>query len=93
MNPASTVTTKFKNFIFADNGRSITFRIGGHSSEKTSYLYDSYFTAVARPTCKKCYGTGLTDCTNTHGIRMLTTGSNGENLPDKFGTGYDVVCK
>jgi len=31
ISPANTVTTKYKNFIFADNIRSITFRIGGSS--------------------------------------------------------------
>ena len=93
MNPAPTITTKFKNFIFADNGRSITFRIGGHSDEKTAYMYDSYFAGIARPNCPKCYGATTNDCTGNHAIRMLTTGSNGESLPGKFGHGFDVVCK
>jgi hypothetical protein len=77
MNPPSTVTTKFKNFIFADNLRSITIRIGGDSDEKTGYLYDSYITAIARPNCTKCYGTNANDCSGNHAVRMLTIGSNG----------------
>jgi len=77
MNPPSTVTTKFKNFIFADNLRSITIRIGGDSDEKTGYLYDSYITAIARPNCTKCYGTNANDCSGNHAVRMLTVGSNG----------------
>lgn len=93
MNPAGTSITKFKNFIFADNGRSITFRIAGNAEEKTAYMYDSYITAIARPNCTKCYGTNATSCSGNHGVRMLTTAVNGENLPDKFGFGYDVVCK
>ena len=31
-NPPNTIATKFKNFILADNGRSMTIRIGGSSS-------------------------------------------------------------
>jgi len=81
MNPAGTVTTKFLNFILADNDRSLTFRIGGSSDEKTAYLNDSYITGIARPNCSKCYGIGVNDCSNMHGIRMLTTGTNGEHLP------------
>jgi hypothetical protein len=92
-NPPNTVTVKFKDFILADNGRSMTIRIGGSSSEKTGYLHDSYITAISRPTCTKCYGETATKCIGNHAIRMLTTGINGEKLPDKFGAGFDVVCK
>ena len=77
MCPADTVTTMFKNFIMADNGRGLTFRIGGSSDDKTSYLNDSYITAMARPNCSQCYGPTATDCVGNHGIRMLTTGKNG----------------
>jgi hypothetical protein len=76
-NPADTLTIKFKNFIMADNIRSMTIRIGGSSSDKTGYVNESYFTPVSRPTCVKCYGDGATTCSGTHGIRMLTTGTNG----------------
>jgi hypothetical protein len=76
-NPPDTVTVKFKNFILADNVRSMTIRIGGASDEKYGYVYDSYITAIARPTCTKCYGTGATPCVGSHGVRMLTTGTNG----------------
>ena len=93
MCPVDTVTTKFKNFILADNGRGLTFRIGGSSDDKTAYLYDSYITALARPNCSQCYGITASNCVGNHGIRMLTTGRNGEHLPLKFGHGFDVVCK
>ena len=62
----------------ADNGRSITIRIGGLSQDKTGYLLDSYITAIARPTCGKCYKDTATICTGNHGMRMLAPGSNGE---------------
>lgn len=74
MNPPSTVTTKFKNFILADNGRSLTFRIGGTSNDKTAYMNDSFITAIARPGCVQCYGETKNDCTGNHGIRMLALG-------------------
>ena len=77
MNPPSTVTTKFKNFILADNIRSLTIRIGGSSDEKTGYIYESYISAIARPTCTKCYGPTANDCSGNHGVRMLAIGSNG----------------
>jgi hypothetical protein len=77
LNPASTVTTKFKNFILADNVRGMTIRIGGTSDEKVAYVNDSYITAIARPNCTKCYGTYANQCTGNHGVRMLTTGANG----------------
>lgn len=28
-----------------------------------------------------------------HAVRMLAVTVNGESLPDKFGGGYDVICK
>lgn len=77
----------------ADNERSITFRIGGRAEEKTAYLEDSYIAGVSRLNCPKCYAINKTDCSGLHGVRMLTTGLNGELLPDKFGHGFDVVCK
>jgi hypothetical protein len=93
MNPPGAVTTRFKHFILADNGRGLTFRIGGNSDDKTAFLNDSYITAMARPNCTQCYGASATDCTGNHGVRMLTTGSNGELLPKKFSHSFDVVCK
>jgi hypothetical protein len=66
--------------------------LGGDSPDKTGYLNDSYITAIARPNCTNCYGTGRSDCIGNHGMRMITTGANGEELPNKFGAGYDVVC-
>ncbi len=77
MNPVGVITLKFKNFIMADNGRSMTIRMGGTSDEKTAYLYDSYITGIARPNCPKCYGETKNVCSGNHAIRMLTTGANG----------------
>lgn len=77
----------------ADNVRSMTIRMGGSMTQKAAFVYDSYITGIARPSCPKCYGTTTTLCSGNHGIRLLTTAINGENLPDKFGHGYDVVCK
>lgn len=84
----------FSNFIMADNRRSITLKFGGleGSSNHSGYLYNSYITALSRPNCLECYGPTATDCTDTQGIRMLTVTANGEVLPKKFGTGYDVIC-
>jgi len=56
-------------------------------------LNDSYITGIARPNCAKCYGLETNNCSDMHGVRMLTTGTNGEMLPGKFGHGFDVVCK
>lgn len=77
MNPPNTITTMFKNFIFADNNRSATLRIGGDSKEKVGYIYDSYFSAISRPDCPKCYAGDINYCSKAHAIRMLSTGSNG----------------
>lgn len=74
MNPPSAVITKFKNFILADNGRSLTFRIGGNSNDKTAYLNDSFISVVARPNCANCYGDKKNDCKDNYAIRMLSTG-------------------
>ena len=93
--PPSITTTKFDHFIMADNERSITLKIGASEggSDHTAYLYNSYITALSRPNCTQCYGDSRTICSNTVGIRMLTASANGEVLPAKHGTGFDVVCK
>jgi hypothetical protein len=84
---------RFSNFIMADNRRAISLRIGGGSSKKTAWLNDSYITAISRPDCAECYGSAATHCVNNRGIRMLAIGSNSESLPDKFGPGFDVICR
>lgn len=92
MNPI-TSESQFKNFIMTDNIMSVILRIGGSSTVKTSFLNDSYIAAISRPDCTKCYEEGATTCTDLKGIQLLTVGSNSESLPDKFGLGFDVICK
>jgi hypothetical protein len=77
MNPPGIWTIKHKNFILADNMRSLTMRIGGDSDTKTAFLYDSFISAIARPNCPKCYGPEATDCSGNQGVRMVAVGSNG----------------
>jgi hypothetical protein len=71
----------------------MTIRIGGNIPDKTGYVYDSYITAIARPNCVKCYGEISNPCKENYGVRLMTTGLNTETMPDKFGAGFDVVCK
>ena len=79
----------------ADNGRGVTLKNGASegTSSHSAYLYNSYITAVSRPNCAECYGPGATDCSSNLGMRMYTVSNNGEHLPGKFGTNFDVICK
>ena len=93
---SGTKELSFKNFIMADCGRAVTLRfgLGGRkNSDMTAYFSDSFITAISRPECSECYGSGAIDCTDNQAVRMLAVTVNGEALPDKFGTGYDVICK
>ncbi len=54
--PLNGYVSKFKNFLFADNTRAMTIRLGGDIPDKTGYVYDSYISAISRPSCTKCYG-------------------------------------
>jgi len=67
---------RLANMIMADNGRAITIRNGGTSDNKVAYLKSSYITAVSRPSCSNCYGTGKIDCSGNHAVRMMAIGSN-----------------
>ena len=86
---------KFDHFIMADNRRGVTLKHGasegGH--DHSAYLYNSYITAISRPSCAECYGSSATKCTWGTGMRMFTASANGEVLPAKFGSSFDVVCK
>ena len=69
-----------KNFMMADCGRAVTLRFGlggRRNSDMTGYFEDSYITAISRPTCSECYGSGATDCTGNHAVRMLAVTVNG----------------
>ena len=97
---ASSVSTKelmFDNFIIADSGRGATLRFGHggrrNNEDFTGHLKNSYITAISRPSCTQCYGTGAIDCTDNFALRLLAVTVNGESLPDKFGNGFDVICK
>ena len=92
INPAVS-ELRFSNFIMADNQRALSLRVGGGSKKKTLWLNDSYIAAISRPDCAECYGPSATVCTNNRGIRMMAIGSNSESLPDKFGPGFDVICR
>jgi hypothetical protein len=85
----------FDHFIMADNIRSISLKHGDGEgrTNHTAYLYNSYVTAVSRPTCAECYGPTATTCSDTHGMRMYVPSANGEQTPKKFNSGFDVICK
>ena len=59
----------------------------------TAYLSYSYVTPVSRPNCPYCYGNNAINCVNNIGFRMYTASNNGEVMPGKFGSGFDVICK
>ena len=96
---ASSTGTKqleFKHFMIADSGRGATLRfgLGGRKQrDMTAKFDDSFITAISRPDCPNCYGPGKIMCDGNSGIRMLAVTVNGESMPDKFGAGYDVICK
>lgn len=79
----------------ADNGRGATLKVGASEGKNnhTAYFSNSYITPVSRPNCSYCYGSGATSCVNNIGLRMFTASANGEVMPGKFGSGFDVVCK
>lgn len=93
--PVGTNTLVFKNFIMVDNQRGATLKFGGPEggSNHTGIFTNSYISAVSRPNCTQCYGSGAINCDNNIGLRLLTASSNGESLPHKFGPGFDVICK
>lgn len=93
--PPGIQTIVFDHFMMADNGRSVTLKLGANEggNNHTAFLQNSFITALSRPACDFCYGPSATDCTNTIGVRMLTASANGEVMPAKYGTGFDVVCK
>jgi hypothetical protein len=86
---------RLDHFIMADNVRGITLKHGASEggSDHTASLFNSYVTAISRPTCDYCYGSSATICTDVHGMRLFTASANGEVMPAKFGHGFDVICK
>jgi len=93
--PMGVTTLILNHFLMVDNGRSVTLKFGDSEgrTNHTAYLYNSYISAVSRPTCAECYGPTATLCSGIHGMRMLVPSANGESTPKKFNSGFDVVCK
>ena len=91
----STTSIVYEHFIMADNGRGVTLKHGDveGNANHTAYFSNSYITPLSRPNCLECYGTSATRCVNNIGLRMYTPSANGEVMPGKFGTNFDVVCK
>lgn len=93
--PISTTSMIYKNFVMVDNQRGATLKFGHGegTSNHTGILTNSYISAVSRPSCTYCYGDAAIPCSSSIGLRMLTVSANGESLPNKFGPGFDVICK
>lgn len=83
----------YQNFMVADCLRGATLRFGLEGADRTAEFKNSYITAISRPTCTSCYGETAIKCSGGQGIRMLAITVNGEAMPDKFGSGFDVICK
>lgn len=83
----------YKNFMITDCERAVTLRFGKEGDDRTAYFRDSYIAQISRPSCTDCYGSSTIDCSSNFGLQMLAVTVNGESLPDKFGTGFDVICK
>ena len=94
--PPSIEHLKYSKFIMAENGRSVTLKIGasegGHNH--VAQFNTSYIAAIARPTCSDCYSGSLGNrCSEGQGVRLFSASANGEVMPKKFGGGFDVICK
>ena len=79
--------------MIADSGRGVSLRFGGEGDDKTAFLKNSFITAISRPSCSECYGSGAISCSGNIAVRMLVVTINGENLPSKSGPSFDVICK
>ena len=98
--PPSIESTVMSKFLMAENGRSVTLKIGasegGHNH--TARFFDSYISAIARPSCSDCYTSDTSKkqgnrCSGSHGVRLFSASANGEVMPKKSGSGFDVICK
>lgn len=78
-----------------DNQRGVTLKMGGSqaTTNHTAIFSNSFVSALSRPDCNYCYGTGALKCSNNVGVRAFSASGNGELMPKKFGPGYDVICK
>ena len=75
--PAAISMLKVTNFIIADCGRAVSLRYGGAGIDRPAYFEDSFITAISRPDCPDCYGSGAIDCSGNYAVRMLTITVNG----------------
>ncbi len=84
-----------QNFVSIDNERGATMKFGHAEggSNHTGIFTNSYISAISRPWCNYCYGSTAINCEKNIGMRMLTVTGNGETMPSKFGSGYDVICR
>jgi len=98
----STTEVQFKRFALADcYGRAFNLRFGqsfSNMDDTTAIVENFYINAISRRDCTYCYGDASTTpsvipCANQEALRLLSITINGETLPDKFGTGYDVICR
>jgi hypothetical protein len=94
--PPGPMIIQYQNFMLADNGRGMALRhgYGAYSNDNNTGIFkNSWVSGAALPNCNYCYGTNATDCTGNYGLRMMVSTINGEMMPDKFNTNFDVVCQ
>ena len=63
--------------MIADSNRGATLRFGRESDDNTAYFSNSYISAISRPGCTECYGSGAIFCSGGRGVRMLAVTING----------------
>lgn len=65
--------------MIADSQRGLSLKFGSDqsSTNHTLYIYNSYITAVSRPSCSLCYGSSATICSNGTAARMFSVTVNG----------------
>jgi hypothetical protein len=63
--------------MMADSNRGLTLRFGKEYDDSTAYLRNSYVSAISRPGCSECYGSGAIPCSGARGVRMLAVTVNG----------------
>jgi len=89
-----TTQVMFKRMALTDcYGRAFNLRFGMGSDDARANVDEFYVNAISRPNCDYCYGVSAIPCANQEALRLLAITINGETLPDKFGTGYDVICR
>ena len=67
----------YQDIIVADSGRAVTLRFGHNGNDQTAVFKNAFITAISRPTCSECYGSGAIDCSGNQAVRMLAVTVNG----------------